>query len=470
MLFRRIIIFGMKARTIAAIIGLLVLAAAGLLLYVWNSRPRIVEVSPQAGEENVSAVSSIRVTFSRSMNLGSVNSRLTIEPASEGTIQWQENGLIFMPTKPWPNGKEIQVHLENGAQSANWLAFPMDGQSWSFTIRTTSLAYLWPSNGPADIYTLNPDTGAIFQVTKAMDVLDYTASLDGRWLYFSAGNSQGGADIYKIDRIRAENSMELSYQPEKLLDCGMAQCRWAVVSPDNQSLAYEYLLPSLKGGSGPVQVWTLRLTDLVATQVGQTDHETVQPAWSATGLLAYYDRTSSAYNIYQPATRQVVQLPNQTGQPGAWSPDGVTYLAPEISYQPTGGGHETGNSHLLSYNTAGDEVVDLSGGQSVEDVEAVYSPDGSLIAFTRKFLDPERWSLGRQVWIMGTDGSNPHPISDVPDYNHYDLAWSRDGLELAYVRFNQVKISDPPELWMASLVGNPPVQLVIGGYAPTWIP
>jgi Tol biopolymer transport system component len=466
----RIIIFGMKATTIAAIIVLLVLVAAGLILYAWNSKPRIVEISPQSGEENISAVSSIRVVFSRSMDQGSVNSRLTVEPATEGTIQWQENSLVFMPDEPWPNGKEIQVHLDDGAKSATWLAFPMDGQSWSFTIRATGMAYLWPSNGPADIYILDPATGAIFQVTKSMDVLEYTASLDGRWLYFSAGNSQGGADIYKIDRMRAENPMDPSYQAEKLLDCGMAQCRSPVISPDNQTLAYEYLLPTPKGGAGPVQVWTLRLTDLVATQVGQTGNETVQPAWSMKGLLAYYDRTSSTYDVYDPATRQVVQLPNQTGQPGTWSPDGATYLAPEITYQPSSGGYETGNSHLISYNTTNNVTADISGDQPVEDVEAAYSPDGSSIAFTRKFLDTERWSQGRQVWIMGADGSNPHALTDEPDYNHYDLAWSRDGSELAYVRFNQVKISDPPELWMASLEGNPPVQLVIGGYSPTWIP
>jgi Tol biopolymer transport system component len=71
---------------------------------------------------------------------------------------------------------------------------------------------------------------------------------------------------------------------------------------------------------------------------------------------------------------------------------------------------------------------------------------------------------------MNSDGSDPHAITDEADYNHYDLAWSRDGQSLAYVRFNQVKLFDPPELWMMNIDGSNAVQLVIGGYLPIWIP
>ena len=460
----------MKVRTLIAVIAFVLLAAAGIVLYAWNSRPRLIEVYPQAGAVNVPATSPIRLDFSRSMQTESVSEHLKIDPAIGGTFSWDKNILTFTLDQPWPGGREITVSLEEGAKAVSWMAFPMGGQSWSFTTSESALAYLWPSNGPADIYALDPVTGEIRQYTYGMEVIDYSTSSDGMTIYFSASNSQDGADLYQIDRIKAESSINNSYRPVELLDCGVAQCRSPVVSFDGHYLAYEYLLPTLIGGLGPAQIWLLGLPDLEAIPLGLPTHETVQPSWSPTDLLAYYDRTSNGYEVVNPLTQERVQLPNQTGQPGAWSPNGEYYLAPEISYLQAPGNYETGTSHLIRYRIQSNTTEDISGANDVEDVEASYSLDGGAIAFTRKFLDAERWSLGRQIWVMNADGSNPHPITDEADYNHYDLAWSRDGLMLAYVRFNQAKLSDLPELWMVNADGSNPVQLVIGGYSPLWVP
>ena len=106
----------------------------------------------------------------------------------------------------------------------------------------------------------------------------------------------------------------------------------------------------------------------------------------------------------------------------------------------------------------------------MEDVEPAYTDDGSMIIFTRKFLDAQNWSLGRQVWTMNADGTGAQAITSEADYNHYDLAVSRDNQLIAYVRFNQAKLADAPELWMVGVDGSNPVQLVLEGYAPIWIP
>ena len=460
----------MKLRAVLVGILCLVVVAAALTLYAWSSKPQLAAIYPAPGARSISAVAPIRLEFSRSMDHASVETRLKVNSANAGTYTWENNILIFSPDKLWAGGQEITVRLDEGARAATWLAFPMGAQNWAFSIRPEALAYLWPASGLADIYEIDPSTGSTYQYTHALNVLDYSTNRDGSVFYFSAGNSQGGADLYQLDRKKPASAPELTYQPEKVLDCGTNQCRNPVVAWDAATIAYEYLRPTVTGGLGYTQVWTLNLADGVTDPIGPAGHETVQPAWSSTGLLAFYDRTNNAYEIVNPATQEMTQVANQTGQPGAWSPDGKYYLAPEITYQPVNGGAEIGSSHLLRYQIPGTTSQDISGLGAVEDVEAAYSPGGGMVAFARKYLDAQHWSLGRQIWIMKSDGSDPHPITNESDTNHYDLAWSLDESKLAYVKFNQLQISEPPELWMINTDGTSPVQLMVGGYSPTWIP
>jgi Tol biopolymer transport system component len=460
----------MKTRIVIGVIMVLLISAAGMGIFAWNSKPKLIETYPQAGAVNIPSTAPIRLVFSHAMEQESVSARLKIDPVIEGSFIWDKNTLTFTPDQPWPGGQKVNMQLEAGARSASWISIPMGQQSWSFTTGVEELAYLWPSYGKADIYALNTVTGEIRQYTFGMGVLDYSVNSDGMMIYFSASNFQGGADLYRIDRTRLVGAPENSNIAEKLLDCGTTQCRSPDVSFDDRTLAYEYILPSPSGDAGPAQIWLLNMEPMNATAVGQETHETVQPSWSTTGLLAYYDRTSNGYEMINLVTQVRVQVPNQTGQPGVWSPGGEFYLAPEISYLQAAGGTEIGISHLIRYNIQSNTIEDISGEKKVEDVEAKYSPDGSMIAFARKFLDAKNWSFGRQIWIMNADGSDPHPITKEADYNHYDLAWSRDGRMLAYVRFNQAKLSDSPELWMVNVDGSNPVQLVIGGYSPVWMP
>jgi len=460
----------MKVRLVLIGVGLILLVLLGLVFAAWNMKPQLVGTFPQTGATDIPVAAPLRLEFSRPMQQDTVTSHLKTEPAREGTFTWVGNTLTFTPDKPWPSGQNIAVQLEAGARATDRLAFPMGQQDWSFTTGETLLAYLWPSNGLADIYTLNPLTGDVHQITQRMGVQDFAVSADGVKIYFSATNPQGGSDLYRLDRIQAASGQNTLITPEKLLDCGLSQCRSPAIAADGFYLAYEFLIPSPGGELGPAQIWILNLTTMEAVPIGLATHETVQPAWSSTGWLAYYDRDSSGYEVVNPLTEERVHLPNQTGQPGAWSPDGQFYLAPEIYFIPVGAQSEMGTSHMIRFNVSTGETEDLTRADDLEDAEGIYSPDGVTIAFTRKYLDIGRWTLGRQIWLMDADGSNPRQVTDEPDNNHYDLAWSPDGRMIAYVRFNRATLSELPQLWLVSSDGSNPTELVIGGYSPLWIP
>jgi Tol biopolymer transport system component len=115
-------------------------------------------------------------------------------------------------------------------------------------------------------------------------------------------------------------------------------------------------------------------------------------------------------------------------------------------------------------------TTDLTQAIELEDSSPVYSPDGALIAFARRYLDSTRWTPGKQLWLMRSDGSEAHPLTQSGDYNHHDFAWSPDGKRLAYIRFNQTILTEPAELWLINADGSHPIELVKGGYSPQWIP
>ena len=127
-------------------------------------------------------------------------------------------------------------------------------------------------------------------------------------------------------------------------------------------------------------------------------------------------------------------------------------------------------SHLWRFDYPSAQKTDLSIDLSLEDVTPAYAPNGTRIAFGRRYLDPERFTIGSQLWLMGDDGSNPRQITDSPDYNHADFAWHPEGGYLAFVRHKETTVIDPPEIWITIPDGSDAVRLVIGGYVPGWIP
>jgi Tol biopolymer transport system component len=106
----------------------------------------------------------------------------------------------------------------------------------------------------------------------------------------------------------------------------------------------------------------------------------------------------------------------------------------------------------------------------VEDASPSFSPDGRWVAFTRKFLDPGRWSPGRQVWLMNNARSELQPLTDEPGTTFSSLAWSPDSRRLAFMRKNIADLSQPSEIWWVDVISGEAVMIVGGGFLPGWIP
>jgi dipeptidyl aminopeptidase/acylaminoacyl peptidase len=127
-------------------------------------------------------------------------------------------------------------------------------------------------------------------------------------------------------------------------------------------------------------------------------------------------------------------------------------------------------SHLLRFDLSTGDIYNLSQGITIEDTFPSFSPDGSMLAFTRQFLDETRWTPGRQIWVMEVGTEVSQPLTDSPNFNHSSITWSPQGNMLAYLRINLDHLTEPIELWAVELSTNQHQQIASGAYSPLWIP
>jgi TolB protein len=358
----------------------------------------------------------------------------------------------------------------------------LQGHSWSFTVGTSRIVYLWPAGGPADLYTVHPDSLDRVRLTETTyGVLDYTLSAERNRIVYAAARQDGGSDLHIMDLVSGEQRLLYSCPQE-------VKCQGLALDPTSEILVFErYEFKVWAAGKpvlGPSQVWAIRLEgEAEAYPTGSVDHVTSNPDWSSIGWLAYYDNTLKAFALLDivdgPTPQPLYYLPNELGLRGSWSPDGAFILLPEIVFpeieseaQEQEEGPPTFYSHLYRVDVYTGLMEDLSGGQHgrVEDASPSYSPNGEWIAFTRKYLEEDQWTLGRQLWLMRHDGSDARQLTDEPFFGFSAIDWSLDSSTLVFMRSDQVDLAQPSEIWFYEIESGEVMKLVSGGYMPRWIP
>ena len=257
------------------------------------------------------------INFSQPMRPESVSARLSIFPEVSGSFSWQDTTLRFQPEELWPEGAKVRVTLVSGAQTS--LGPTIDeAYAWAFTVRSTQLAFLYPANGPADLYLLNVESGQSQQVTHIGGIQDFDLQPDSSAVFFSARNDQEGSDLYRLELKTGD--------VHPALDCQGDYCSMVQVSPHGDMLAYER-----SGADGRVAIWLLTLASREQRQLSRSGHEARLPQWSPDGLLSYYDEDDKAYYILDLAQDENVRLGNLSGELGSWSPSGGRFAVQQLT-------------------------------------------------------------------------------------------------------------------------------------------
>jgi Tol biopolymer transport system component len=455
---------------------------AGLVLAAWIAMPRVAGLRPADGASGAPGTSPIRLTFSRPMDRKTVETALSLSPSTPGAMRWDGQTLTFAPDRPWPSETLVDVSLVGSVRSANGL--PLRGpRAWSFTTGVPRLLYLWPSDGPADLYVTSDGQDEAVRLTETTNgVIDFSLGDSGTQIVYAATTDQGSADFHLLDLTTGHG--------RRLYACPVdSQCGSPSLSDDGQWMAFEQAEqrpgPGEGGIAGAPRIYVTAVEGGTPLAVSEEGHLAANPVWASDGKLAYYDGALRATVVLsQPAAGQpsmIAAIPNDLGLTGAWSPAADYLVFPEIVFldeHAAEDGAEAGGvegffySHLLRADLPSIKLSDISAvsGQLVEDTSAAISPDDVWLAFARKELTRENWTLGRQLWLARTDGSQARRLLEEPNHNHSAIQWSADGAHLAYMRLDQESPGEPPEIWVFDLELETAERLVQGGFRPIWIP
>lgn len=433
-----------------------------------SSGVRVTDSAPRDGAENVPITTPIRLRFSQPMDRDSVEGRFHIEPEIQGSFVWKGNDALFAPLSALSPTTSYSVTLNAGSVSERGQDVQQDFK-WRFHTRSPQLLYLARPDSDASlrqIFAADELGSPSRQLTNTpWGVWDYAVHPQGEAITYSGLREDGGTDLWRMNRDGSD--------PELLLACPEFACLNPVWSPDGRQVAHERRdiwaeAPNLDPKAG--SLWLFDVEEGDTKPLFDYDVAAHSAAWALDGnRIAYVSPLLPGIEVYHLETEELQQFGNQWGATPEWSPDGTRLVLPELVMIG-----EEFVVRLVIIDLEDDHAIDISGDDDlVKDDSPAWSPGGGWIAHGHKFLDDERWTPGRQIWLTRPDGSESYPLLAEPMADLFGATWRPDGAALAYLLLDMSEGPQPvPDvsIWAFDLVTRKSTLVADQGVLPRWLP
>ena len=409
----------------------------------------------------------VRVRFSDDMAADSVEARFRIEPAIAGDFTWiGEHTLIFTPRQPFAAGQTYAVTIERGARAARRDASLRDDLAWTFDVQLPRAAYLAPSDAyQRNVFVTDLQTGDTYPITTAeYGVEDFAVSPSGNQIAYSRYNPDGSADLWLRDLLNDTD--------RQITACVDAVCHAPAWKPDGTQIAYqrEDANTGLNMGLSSSRAWIVDLATL-DTRLLFDDAQILgaEPTWSLDGRrIAVFDATIPGIRIHDYETNTDAVIETEQGVVGQFSPDGTRLVYPVLARGLIGQQFYT-HLELADLDTLSRRSISGDEDTPVEDSGAVWSPDGTWLAFARRYLDG-RYTPGKQIYLLDPDTGEIEPLVVDPAYNHGALRWDASGRRIVFQRFSLSTAGARPEIWTVDVETGALELIAENAYLPAWVP
>jgi Tol biopolymer transport system component len=296
--------------------------------------------------------------------------------------------------------------------------------------------------------------------TTSYQIDSYSAGPDGAQIVLAVENDTSATNLWIVSADGGSQRL--------LLDCAPDACTNVAWSPAGDLIAYER---HDQGDPGAGRIWLYDVATGETTSLFEDPEVLGQsPTWSRDGAqLAFYDVTGYI-GVVELASGAVTQIPSLVGTTGAFSPDGLSMVYPELQ--------QVGRLYVSELWVASlDDAASLRPllENAQDDQSPAWSPDGAWIAFARRRLEdaPSAWVTGRKVMLCNPETGQMRQLTYDLSFNNTAFAWDPTGerLLIQRLRLEQDTEAYPiPELWVYTLADGSLQQVAENASWGSWLP